>query len=165
MRAEIYEVVLKTYLFAGFPAALESVRALTKVFGAEDRSMNREDEFVSAYKDHADSGKILYKKVYRGNAGRVREEMIKLSPELAAWAMIEGYEKTLSRTELDIKTRELCTVAQLTQLGWDRQLYSHILGARNVGATQEEIRLAAEMGAKGDTGKFQIVEQLIKKLV
>lgn len=164
-RAELYEVFLQTYLFAGFPAALESVRALTKVFGAEDRSMNSEDEFVSAYKDYADSGKMLYKKVYAGNAERVRQEMIKLSPELAAWAMIEGYGKTLSRTELDIKTRELCIVAQLTQLGWDRQLYSHILGARNVGASPAEILEAAERGAKGDTGKLEIAEQLIKKLV
>lgn len=164
-RTELYEVFLQSYLFAGFPSALESVRALTKVFGDGDKAANNEEKFIAAYQDHAASGHSLYKKVYANNAERVREEMIKLSPELAAWAMIEGYGKTLSRTALDVKTRELCIVAQLTQLGWDRQLYSHILGARNVGSSVHEILEVAEIGAKGDKGKLEIAEQLIKKLV
>jgi len=164
-RAELYEVFLQSYLFAGFPAALESVRALTKIFGAESGNMEEPEEIIDAYKDHLAKGEMLYKKVYAANAGRVREEMIRLSPELAAWAMIEGYGKTLSREALDAKTRELCTVAQLTQLGWERQLFSHILGARNVGSGIEEILEAAAIGAKGDMAKLESAEQLVKKLV
>ncbi|MFI5264470.1 MAG: carboxymuconolactone decarboxylase family protein [Candidatus Kapaibacterium sp.] len=164
-RAELYEVFLQSYLFAGFPAALESVRALSKIFGAESRGIEEPEEIIAAYKDHLAKGEMLYKKVYADNAGRVREEMIRLSPELAAWAMIEGYGKTLSREALDAKTREFCVVAQLTQLGWERQLYSHILGARNIGAVVEEIREAAIIGSNGDRIKLEIAEQLVKKLV
>jgi alkylhydroperoxidase/carboxymuconolactone decarboxylase family protein YurZ len=164
-KAELYEIFLQSYLFAGFPAALESVRALEKVFGREPREIKNQDEMISAYKDHAVRGEALYKKVYAGNAPRVREEMIRLSPELAAWAMIEGYGKTLSRPQLDTKTRELANVGMLTQLGWQRQLYSHILGAYNVGAIQDEIAEAALIGSKGSKERFEIAEQLIKKIV
>ena len=163
-REELYEVFLQSYLFAGFPAALESVRVLSKVFSDTTKAIQEPDELLAGYKDHLTKGEILYKKVYAANAEKVREEMFRLSPELAAWAMIEGYGKTLSRQQLDVKTRELSVVAMLTQLGWDRQLYSHILGARNVGAKPEEILDAAMIGAKGDPVKLQIAEQLIKNL-
>jgi len=162
---ELYEVFLQTYLFAGFPAALESVRALSKVFGHRESDPTSEEEIIAEYKTYLKKGDALYKKVYADNAERVREEMIRLSPELAAWAMIEGYGKTLSRPGLDAKTRELCIVASLVQLGWERQLYSHILGARNVGAEKDEILEAVTIGAKGDAMKLEIAEQLIKKIV
>lgn len=148
-KAELYEVFLQSYLFAGFPAALESVRTLEKIFGCEDGIIGDQDEIISSYSDHAINGEALYKKVYASKAVRVREEMIRLSPELASWAMIEGYGKTLSRPGLDTKTRELAIVAMLTQLGWDRQLYSHILGAYNVGSSRDEISEAAIIGSKG----------------
>jgi 4-carboxymuconolactone decarboxylase len=164
-REELYEVFLQTYLFAGFPAALESLRALSKVFGHTESDIKSEVEIIAEYKTYLEKGVTLYKKVYAANAEKVREEMLRLSPELAAWAMIEGYGKTLSRPKLDAKKRELCVVASLTQLGWERQLYSHILGARNVGAEKEAITEAAMIGAKGDQKKFEIAEQLIRKIV
>jgi len=164
-REELYEIFLQTYLFAGFPAALESVRALSKVFGNSESNRKSEEEVIGEYSNYLQLGESLYKKVYAANAGLVREEMLRLSPELAAWAMIEGYGKTLSRPQLDAKTRELCIVASLVQLGWERQLYSHILGARNVGAEKSEISEAAKIGAKGDEKKLEIAEQLIKKIV
>lgn len=164
---ELYEVFLQTYLFGGFPAALEGVRALERTFGIpNERTLNQDPHAIaSEYEDFFARGEALYKIVYEKNAPRVREEMIRLSPELAAWAMIEGYGKTLSRPGLETKTRELCIVAQLTQLGWDRQLFSHILGARNTGASQGEIREAARIGSHGDEALFAKAEQLLGKLV
>jgi 4-carboxymuconolactone decarboxylase len=162
---EIYEVFLQSYLFAGFPSALESLRLLSKVFGPSADRLRSEKEITEEYKSFAKSGNDLYQKVYAGNAERVREEMLRLSPDLAAWAVIEGYGKTLSRPQLNMKTRELCVVAMLTQLGWERQLYSHILGAKNIGADVEEITEAASIGAKGDQNKLAIAEQLIRKIV
>ena len=164
-REELYEVFLQTYLFAGFPAALESVRALSKVFGHAENDLKSEEEIIAEYTTYLEKGETVYKKVYAGNAEKVREELLRLSPELAAWAMIEGYGKTLSRPNLDAKNRELCVVASLVQLGWERQLYSHILGARNVGASGDDISEAARIGANGDGKKLEVAEQLIRKIV
>ena len=164
-REELYEVFLQTYLFAGFPAALESVRALSKVFGYEENDIKTEEQIIAEYTTYLKKGETVYKKVYAANAEKVREELLRLSPELAAWAMIEGYGKTLSRPNLDAKKRELCVVASLVQLGWDRQLYSHILGARNVGASGDDISEAARIGANGDGKKLEVAEQLIRKIV
>lgn len=164
---ELYEVFLQTYLFGGFPAALEGVRALERAFGIPPERLVSEDPhaIASEYETFFARGEELYKIVYQKNAPRVREEMIRLSPELAAWAMIEGYGKTLSRSGLEAMTRELCIVAQLTQLGWDRQLFSHILGARNTGASLDEIRDAARIGSHGNETLFARAEQLLGKLV
>ena len=161
---ELYEVFLQTYLFAGFPAALESVRALERVFG-QPKFATIEEITNTDYLRFLTQGDDLYQRVYASNAPKVRAEMLRLSPELAAWAMIEGYGKTLSRPGLDSKIRELCIVAQLTQLGWERQLFSHILGARNVGSSIGEISEAARIGSRGDEIRFSYAEQLIKKLV
>ncbi len=164
--AHLYEVFLQTYLFAGFPAALECVRILDRVFGLTHEVPNEDAEILAApYKEYFEQGQVLYKKVYADKAKRVREELIRLSPELAAWSLIEGYGKTLSREGLDSITRELCIVAQLTNLGWERQLFSHILGAKNVGASLEEITGAAHIGARGNEEALAVAEHLIKKLV
>ena len=163
---QLYEVFLQTYLFAGFPAALESVRILEKVFGIVHSGLTKiEEEIAAEYLQFMQRGDDLYKTIYATNATRVRDELLRLSPELATWALIEGYGKTLSRPGVDTKTRELCIVAQLSQLGWERQLYSHLLGARNSGASIEEITEAITIGTRGDPYLFGHAEQLVKKLV
>ena len=160
-RDEIYEVCLQLYLFAGFPAALESVKALDRAWPLGHAKAQTE---TLSYPTYLERGQALYQEVYASNAGVVRDEMLRLSPELAAWAVIEGYGKTLSRSGLDMITRELTIVGVLTQLGWDRQLYSHILGARNVGAPIEEIQSAVRIGARGNTAREEKGLSLVNAL-
>ena len=163
---QLYEAFLQTYLFAGFPAALESIRLLEKVFGiVHTGTIKIEEQIAAEYLEFIQRGTILYTKVYAANADRVRDELLRLSPELATWALTEGYGKTLSRPGLETKIRELCIVAQLTQLGWERQLYSHLLGAKNTGASIEEITEAITIGSLGELTVFEHAEQLVKKLV
>ncbi len=157
--AEIYECALMLYLFAGFPAALECARALKKAWPSEVTN----HEVIPA-EDFSERGFALYQRVYAGNADRVREELLKLSPDLAEWALIEGYGKTLSRPGLDIQTRELAIVAMLSQLGWNRQLYSHMMGALNVGAAAEDIRTALSIGSMHDETKLAHGLELLAKL-
>jgi 4-carboxymuconolactone decarboxylase len=153
-RTELYECFLQIYLFAGFPAGLESVRALGKVWPEHEVGANAAaTRETMSYPMFLERGQKLYQEIYSRNAEMVRSEMLKLSPELAAWAVIEGYGKTLSRSGLDVPTRELAIVAVLTQLAWERQLFSHIMGALNVGARKEDVREAIEIGALGNDAK------------
>ena len=62
-----------------------------------------------------------------------------IAPELADWIDF-AYGDVVSRPALDLRTRELATVAALTTLGYARpQLEAHIKGALNAGATPREI--------------------------
>jgi 4-carboxymuconolactone decarboxylase len=142
-RDEVYEVFLQQYLFVGFPSALEAMKALGKIWPREGVQVMTEPMSYAAFTER---GQALYQQIYSKNADVVRAEMLRLSPELAAWAVIEGYGKTLSRQALDIKSRELCIVGILTQLGWKRQLFSHIMGAINSGASKEEVQAAIAIG-------------------
>jgi alkylhydroperoxidase/carboxymuconolactone decarboxylase family protein YurZ len=156
VRSELYESFLQLYLFVGFPAALEAMRALEKLWPRSTEPIESEPGFdAAAYPEYRTRGKTLYARVYAGKADIVEREMLRLSPDLAAWAVTEGYGKTLSRPGLDIQARELCIVALLTQLGWDRQLFSHILGAINVGASYEDIQEAIVEGSHADELKAQ----------
>lgn len=161
---ELYEAFLQLYLFAGFPAALESCRALLKIFPVTSGDVSSDIASYYNIESFARDGTELYKIVYASNHEVVKQGLVDISPELAAWALVEGYGKTLSRPGLDTKTRELSIVAILTQLGWERQLFSHILGSSNVGCSREDIAEAATIGSKGDPKKREIAEQLIRKI-
>lgn len=165
-RDELYECFLQIYLFAGFPAALEAMRALEKLWPSGRATLESEAKSeVALYPEFLERGTQLYQRVYAKNAEVVEREMLRLSPELAAWAVVEGYGKTLSRPRLDMPTRELCIVATLTQLSWERQLFSHILGARNVGASNEEIREAIGIGAMDNVAMRERAEALLDRAV
>ena len=136
--AYFYEALLQSYLFAGFPAALEALSTFT----ATVESMNVEfkpplveeynvDEFTRRGVNTCTS---IYTNVYQ----TIRERLKETSPHLDEWMIVEGYGKTLSRPQLGLETRELVNVAILAVTGWQRQLYSHLRGAMNVGAHEEE---------------------------
>jgi len=52
---------------------------------------------------------------------------------------VDAYGKVIGRPGLDLKRRELCTVATTAVLGTAEQLHSHLRGALNTGASSEEI--------------------------
>lgn len=63
-----------------------------------------------------------------------------ISPDMARYIAEFPYGDIYSRPGLDLKTRELVTVASITTLGCaQEQLKSHIHGALNVGCTPREI--------------------------
>jgi 4-carboxymuconolactone decarboxylase len=74
------------------------------------------------------------------NARFLQETMKDEEPELFNWLVEFVFGDVLSRPVLDLKARELATVAVLTALGTARpQLRLHINGALNMGWTREEI--------------------------
>jgi 4-carboxymuconolactone decarboxylase len=77
--------------------------------------------------------------------GEAGEEVINalqdISPDLAKLTIEFGFGDIYSRPGLDLKSREIATVAALTALGFAiPQLKVHIKAALNVGCTQDEIK-------------------------
>ncbi|GAB1429794.1 hypothetical protein MASR2M18_06270 [Ignavibacteria bacterium] len=135
----LYEILLQSYLFAGFPAAIEGLSVLAvqlRAHGIEFTPPPAEDYDATTF---AARGTPLCETIYGGIFQKMSETAISLSPDLYSWMIIEGYGKTLSRNGAPIVLRELATVGILAVLGWQRQLFSHIRGAINVGATADEV--------------------------
>ncbi len=77
-----------------------------------------------------------------GEAGKKVIEALKdISPDLARYTIEFPFGDIYSRPGLDLKSREIATVAALTALGTAApQLKVHLHAALNVGCTQEEIK-------------------------
>lgn len=76
-----------------------------------------------------------------GQAGeRIMDLLRDISPDMARYVIEFPYGDIYSRPELDLKTRELITIASLTTLGYaSAQLKAHIHNALNAGCSKEEI--------------------------
>ena len=135
---EVYEVLLQSYLFGGFPTALEGLSAAYRIHGIPP-SVGDVDRMydVAQYRKRGDA---LCREIYGNVYEKMMATLSDVSPDLAAWMIVEGYGKTLSREGIDTCTREVCIVAMLTVLGRQQQLVSHVRGALRVGATLEELR-------------------------
>ncbi len=74
------------------------------------------------------------------NYEKLRENLEDIAPDLARFVAEFAYGDIYSRPGLDLKSREIATVAALTALGnAPLQLQSHIGGALNSGCTRQEI--------------------------
>jgi len=132
------EVLLQSYLFAGFPRALNAMREWRRVSGrAADlgESPDDSDDAAAVFR----RGEQTCRAVYGSHYDKLRQNIRALHPALDTWMIAEGYGKVLSRGALDLLLRELCIIAACAVSGQERQLRSHLLGARNVGASAEQI--------------------------
>src|SRR5690349_2424275 len=63
-----------------------------------------------------------------------------ISPDMARFVIEFPYGDIYSRPQLDLRTRELATIASLTTLGFaSHELQAHIHNALNAGCSKEEI--------------------------
>ena len=134
----IEELILQTYLFAGFPRGLNAMREWRRVSG-QLAPPSDDGERLDAAGDWAEQGERTCRTVYGEMYERLRLNIRALHPALDTWMIVEGYGKVLSRPGLDLKRRELCVVAACAVLEQERQLHSHLHGALNAGATQGEV--------------------------
>jgi 4-carboxymuconolactone decarboxylase len=134
----VEEVVLQSYLFAGFPRALNAAREWRRESGraAPHESQELTPKQVKAWRA---AGEKTCETVYGAFYDRLRHNIRELHPALDEWMIVEGYGKVLARPALDLARRELCIVAICAAAAQDRQLHSHLHGARNAGATPDEI--------------------------
>jgi len=144
-RDAVYEALLQSYLFLGFPRAIEAFIAAKPVLARHGAHRNEAEPVDPAAWLHA--GESLCRRVYGRNYVKLMATMRDLSPDLASWMILEGYGKTLSRPGLDAVTREYCVVAILATTRMWRQLRSHAIGAIHVGGTRAGVREAIALCA------------------
>lgn len=135
----VEELILQSYLFAGFPRALNAMREWRRI-----EPGSAQDEDVRSPDDWRADGEGTCAAVYGAMFERLRENIRELHPKLDEWMIAEGYGKVLSRPGLDLPRRELCIVAACAAAHQDRQLHSHLHGALNVGVPPDAVSDAIE---------------------
>ena len=138
--SELYEALLQTYLFAGYPRA---INALAELAAALPRSAQVREIDLEPAGDEAEwiaRGRDLCRQIYGNRYPKLLETMSEISPDLGRWMVIEGYGKVLSRPGLSPVLRELTAVAALIVLSVPDQLRAHMRGALLIGATRKDLR-------------------------
>ena len=144
---EIEEVLLQSYLFAGFPRALNAMREWRRTSGrlAPAADLGATSPDASRWSERGEATcATVYGSMYEG----LRRNIKALHPALDTWMIVEGYGKVLSRPGLPLADRELCIVAACLAAGQERQLHSHLHGALHAGATPADVRATIDAVAE-----------------
>jgi 4-carboxymuconolactone decarboxylase len=84
-------------------------------------------------------GLAVTKKLWGERAGGAELPAQKLAPEFFGLVVQSCFGMFWSRPQLDLRSRSLCTVAQLAALGKTDELRAHLAGALALGITREEL--------------------------
>jgi 4-carboxymuconolactone decarboxylase len=133
----IDELVIQSYLFSGFPRALNAAREWRRLAPTPATGESAAD--VARGADWMARGEATCAAVYGPMYEKLRQNVFELHPALDAIMVTDGYGKVLGRPGLDLPRRELCIVAACAATGQDRQLHSHLHGAINVGVSVEAL--------------------------
>lgn len=140
---EIVETIIQMALYAGFPASLNALDAAREVFKEGKSASTFKPELTeSDQSTRYDRGSVLIGEVYgKPDAGKnLIEGLRDIAPDMGRFIIEFPYGDIYSRPGLDMKSREIATVAALTALGTARpQLQTHIRASLVVGLTKEEI--------------------------
>jgi 4-carboxymuconolactone decarboxylase len=108
----VEELVLQTYLFAGFPRTLNGMRLWRRASNRTAETADFEESLSSLWTSR---GEKTCEEVYGTLYKRLRANIRTLHPALDSW-MIDLYGRVLGRPGLDLKRRELCIVAACAAL-------------------------------------------------
>ena len=85
-------------------------------------------------------GLEIFERLYGEMGAKTLRSLEETAPDLARYIVEFAFGDIFSRPGLDLKSREMATVAALTAMGNSpAQLRAHIHGALNAGCTQQEI--------------------------
>ncbi|MGN5634203.1 carboxymuconolactone decarboxylase family protein [Streptomyces sp. AC154] len=144
-RREIVEVVMHALVYAGFPAALNGIAAARAVFTEHPAAPGTPDA-PGAPGPAAEGASERFARGLRaleevdGHAGQqVVDSLNDIAPELGRYLIEFVFGDVYQSTGIDLKTREMASVAMCTALGTaGPQLRVHIHGFLNTGGTREE---------------------------
>ena len=152
--AELKEILVQLYAYAGFPRALNALGEMMKVV-AERRSRGCKDEPGRA-PDTAYTGTALLE-VGTANqtklcGGPVKDPLFEFAPAIDQFLKVHLFGDIFERDNLDWRSRELATVAALSAMALvQSQLGAHIRISLNVGLTMAQLKqFATELSARGE---------------
>jgi 4-carboxymuconolactone decarboxylase len=164
--AWVDELLIQSYLFSGFPRALNATREWRRISPVPEPGESAAD--VGRGAEWQARGEATCAAVYGPMYEKLRRNVLELHPALDAIMVTDGYGKVLGRPGLDLPRRELCIVAACAATGQDRQLHSHLHGALNVGVSVEALHealdaLAPSLGAEPTRSARLLLARVVGK--
>jgi 4-carboxymuconolactone decarboxylase len=149
----IEELLLQSLLVVGYPLTLVAFAAWRELTGplpssgsdgpgegeGEGEGDDAEALAHADWKAWAERGSAVCRAVYGRAYHKLLINLRALHPALEDLVLVDAYGKVIGRPGLDLKRRELSTVAAIAVLGTAQQLHSHLRGALNTGATPDEV--------------------------
>jgi len=163
-RNQYYEIVLQSYLFVGFPRMLIAAENLDKSFPSVSKPVEPKPITTDESTDWFNNGNELCRDVYTDSFEALKNRVSAIAPEVFRWMIVEGYGKVLSRPGLSSVIRELAIVSCLIVENHEKQLFSHMRGALNVGAGRSLLKAVIEdIGPVAEAG-YETARTIMKKL-
>lgn len=138
----VEEALLQSYLFLGYPAALNGFGRWRAISGAPAPAATEDDLDLWERRGEGVCGTV-----YGHRYASLRENIRTLHPDMERWMVREGYGKVLGRPGLPLVLREYCIVAILAVQGVRRQLHSHLRGALHAGGHEAALNAVLEIAA------------------
>ena len=137
---EIREALYHVVPYIGFPKVFEALDVVNKVFTAKGIKLPLENQGTTTDTDRFEKGLAFQVNAYGERINKMRDStpdyQKHLQDDLSAFCFGDTY----TRGTLDMKTREMITMAVIGTLGTaEAQYKSHVLGTLEAGATKEEV--------------------------
>ena len=144
----IEELLLQSMLVVGYPLALVAFAVWREMAGPTAEGGHAAEPLAHEdWQAWADRGAAVCREVYGRAYHKLLLNLRTLHPALEDLVLVDAYGKVIGRPGLDLKRRELATVAAIAVLGTAQQLHSHLRGALNTGASAEEVEAVLELVA------------------
>jgi 4-carboxymuconolactone decarboxylase len=145
--AQIQEVILQMSGYSGFPSAINGMLALKdvvadrKLEGKNDEPGVIQSASIPKNSNRYEFGANNLRMLHPCQVENLEQTFKDISPDMAKFVIEYGFADILSRPALDLKHREMATIAALTAMGnASSQLKFHIKAGLNIGVSQVEIR-------------------------
>jgi 4-carboxymuconolactone decarboxylase len=135
------ELLLQSLLNVGYALGIQAFGIWREVSPAPSAGLAEMGEPVvhEGWRKWAERGAVVCREVYGRTYHKLLLNLRALHPALEALVVVDAYGKLMGRDGLDLKRRELCTIAEIAVLDTPRQLHAHLRGALNAEATTEEV--------------------------
>src|SRR3989442_2130853 len=136
----VEELLLQSLLVVGYPLALVAFGVWRDVTGPIARGGDSAGEELAheEWQAWAERGAQVCAAVYGRAYHKLLVNLRSLHPALEDLALVDAYGKVIGRPGLDMKRRELCTVAAIAVLGTAQQLHSHPPSALTEGVPRQD---------------------------
>jgi 4-carboxymuconolactone decarboxylase len=138
---EIREVVYQLAPFIGYPKVLNALDTINGVFSSRNIALPLQNETTVADSERLEKGKLVQYPIYgdgmKQNTKDLPGEFAEAIPRILTESCFGDF---YTRSDLDIKTRELMIFCALATLGGtDKQMGSHAVGNMKVGNDKETL--------------------------